>query len=205
MILDRPLIIFDLETTGLDVERSRVVEIAAHKLNPDGTADTVEELFFPECQIPAEIVTLTGITNERVADKPKFWERAAWLLEWFAGCDLGGFNVAKFDGPLLAAEFKRCSMDFRLKDRKIVDAKDLFMAKEKRGLAEAVRFYLGREHVDAHSAASDAMATAQVIEAQAARYAIATVDEFVKAADDFDANRWVDRTKKFWGLSPLDK
>ena len=168
--LDRPLAFFDLETTGLNVSRDRIVELAVIRVSPRG--DVVEKVrrFNPEVPIPAEATAVHRITDEDVADAPPFRRRAKSLAELLDPCDLAGFNIRRFDLPMLIEEFKRAKVDFEVKDRRLIDMKMIFHREEPRDLSAAARFYLGREHQDAHSALEDIRTTAAVLTAQLARY-----------------------------------
>ncbi|TVP73397.1 MAG: 3'-5' exonuclease [Gemmatimonadales bacterium] len=168
--LERPLVFFDLETTGLRVEQDRIVELAIIRLSPGG--DLLERVrrFNPGIPIPAEASAVHGITDADVADKPPFASRARSLADLLEPCDLAGFNVRRFDLPMLLAEFDRAGVSFDARSRRVVDVQMIFHREEPRDLSAAVRFYLGRELEGAHSALADIRATAQVLGAQMERY-----------------------------------
>jgi DNA polymerase-3 subunit epsilon len=168
--LERPLVLFDLETTGTDPSRDKVVEIAILRLDPDGGRLGRTRRINPERPIPAEATAVHGIRDEDVRDEPPFRRIARGLLELLAGADLAGFNVRRFDVPLLDREFRECGLDLELAERRIVDAMTIFHRQEPRDLSAAVRFYLGREHEGAHGAEADLNATAEVLDAQLERY-----------------------------------
>jgi DNA polymerase-3 subunit epsilon len=168
--LERPLILFDLETTGTDPSRDKVVEIAVLRLEPDGGRLVRTRRINPERPIPAEATAVHGIRDEDVRDEPPFRRIARGLLELLEGADLAGFNVRRFDVPLLDREFRECGLDLELAGRRIVDAMTIYHRKERRDLSAAVRFYLGREHEGAHGAEADLTATADVLDAQLERY-----------------------------------
>lgn len=161
---------FDLETTGTDIMRDRIVEISMIKVLPDGTDIQRTLRINPGCPIPAEATAIHHITDEDVADKPSFADIAPALAQSFAGCDLGGFNSNRFDIPLLAEEFARVGIDFDLSDVKFVDVQTIFHKKEQRTLSAAYRFYCDKNLEDAHSANADTRATYEVLMAQLDRY-----------------------------------
>ena len=169
--LDRPLVFFDLETTGTSPVRDRIVEMAAVKMKPDGGRDERLRRFHPGIPIPEEATRVHGISDEDVADKPPFASRAKSLAEYLGTCDLAGFNIRRFDLPLLLAEFRRAAVPFEVGDRRLVDVQAVFHREEPRDLAAAARFYLGREPVKAHSAKDDVRTSIDVMAAQLERYA----------------------------------
>ena len=195
--LDRPLVIFDLETTGIDPATDKIVEVATLRVEPDGTRQSRTRRLNPGRPIPAGATRVHGITDDDVRDEPTFERVARGLLEFLAGADLAGFNVRRFDAPLLDREFKDCGMDFGLADRRIVDAMTIFHRKERRDLSAAVRFYLDRDHDGAHSAGADVEATLAVLEAQLERYA--DVPQTVEELDAWTRSRpnAVDQSGKF--------
>jgi DNA polymerase III subunit epsilon len=168
--LTRPLAFFDLETTGTDPATDRIVEIAVLRLDPDGGREARARRLNPERPIPPDATAVHGIADADVAEAPAFRQIAKGLLDFLGEADLAGFNVSRFDVPLLDREFRDCGMDLGLDRRRIVDVMTIFHRKEPRHLSAAVRFYLGREHADAHSAASDVEAAADVLAAQLLRY-----------------------------------
>ncbi|MGD2068582.1 MAG: 3'-5' exonuclease [Gemmatimonadota bacterium] len=168
--LDRPLAFIDLETTGLSVTDDRIVELALIRVTPGG--DVLERVrrFNPGIPIPAEATAVHGITDRDVASEPRFPARARSLLRLLEGCDLAGFNLRRFDLPLLIAEIERCGLTFDVGDRRIIDVQHVFHREERRDLTAAARFYLGREHPEAHSALGDIRTTAAVLSAMFDRY-----------------------------------
>jgi len=168
--LDRPLAFFDLETTGIDPLRDKVVEIALVRVDPGGGREATTRRINPGRPIPAEATAVHGIRDEDVADAPAFREVARGLLDVLKDADLAGFNVRRFDVPLLDREFRDCGFDLALAKRRIVDAMAIFHKKEPRDLTAAVRFFLDREHAGAHGAEADVQASIDVLEAQLARY-----------------------------------
>lgn len=168
--LARPLAVLDLETTGTDPATDRVLEVSVFKLLPDGGEEHRTRRVNPGVPIPAEATRVHGITAADVRDDPPFARLAAGLLRFLDGCDLCGFNLRKYDLPLLRAEFARAGRALDLTGRAVVDVRDIFLRYEPRSLAGAVRHYLGRDHAGAHSAAADTRATAEVLGAMLGRY-----------------------------------
>ena len=168
--LDRPLVFFDLETTGLDLKNDRIIELALIKMTPQG--DVLERVrrFHPGISIPPEVTAIHGITDEDVAQEAPFCRRAKRLAEILEGCDLSGFNIRRFDVHMLMAEFRRCDVTFDLSGRRVVDVQNIFHRKEPRDLSAAARFYLGRDHEEAHTALGDIRTSAAVLGAQLTRY-----------------------------------
>ncbi len=169
--LDRPLIFFDLETTGLHLKNDRIIELALIKITPQG--DVLEKVrrFNPGIPIPPEASAVHGITDEDIADEAPFCARARSLMDMLDDCDLAGFNVRRFDIGMLIEEFKRCGLDFSLEGRRVIDMQNIFHREEPRDLSAAARFYLGREHEEAHSALGDIRTSAAVLGAQLEKYA----------------------------------
>jgi len=165
-----PLIFVDLETTGLDIIKDRIVEIAVLKINVDGKEELKVRRVNPEMPIPAEATAIHGITNEDVKNEPTFKEIAKSLVGYIEGCDFAGFNSNKFDFPLLAEEFLRAEIDFDLKKRKFIDVQTIFHKMEKRTLSAAFKFYCEKELENAHNAGADSFATYEVLKAQLDRY-----------------------------------
>lgn len=168
--LDRPLVFFDLETTGLDLKNDRIIELAFIKLTPHG--DVLERVrrFNPGIPIPPEATAIHGITDADVADEVPFCRTARNLVEILEGCDLAGFNIKRFDLHMLIHELRRCGVEFPLEGRRILDVQTIFHREERRDLSAAARFYLGREHEEAHSALGDIRTSAAVLAAQLERY-----------------------------------
>jgi len=172
--LTKPLVIFDLETTGLDLVKDRIIQISYIKVYPDGREERGDELVNPEKPIEPLITQLTGISNEDVKDKPTFKQLGAVLAEKFTGCDFAGFNSNHFDIPLLAEEFLRAGVDFDFSKCKMIDAQTIFHKMERRNLAAAYKFYCGRkmeEDFEAHRADQDTEATYRVLMGELDKYA----------------------------------
>ena len=172
--LNKPLVIFDLETTGLDLVKDRVIQISYIKVYPDGKEERGNELINPEKHIEPIITQLTGISDEDVKDKPTFKQLAQTLADKFVGSDFAGFNSNNFDIPLLAEEFLRAGIDFDFSKSKLIDACSIFRKMERRNLAAAYKFYCGRkmeEDFEAHRADQDTEATYRVLMGQLDKYA----------------------------------
>lgn len=171
--LTKPLVVFDLETTGLDLVKDRIIQISYIKVSPDGTEQRENIFINPEKDIPLEVVELTGITNEDLASCPKFKDLAADLAKKFEGCDFAGFNSNHFDVPMLAEEFLRAGIDFDFAKCRLIDAQTIFHKMERRNLAAAYKFYCGRKMEDdfqAHKADQDTEATYRVLQAELDMY-----------------------------------
>ena len=172
--LTKPLVIFDLETTGLDLVKDRIIQISYIKVNPNGEEERGDELINPEKPIEPIITQLTGISNEDVKDKPTFKQLAQKFADKFTGCDFAGFNSNNFDIPLLAEEFLRAGIDFDFSKCRLIDACTIFRKMERRNLAAAYKFYCGRNMEDdfeAHRADQDTEATYRVLMGQLDKYA----------------------------------
>ena len=172
--LTKPLVIFDLETTGLDLVKDRIIQISFIKVMPNGQEERGDELINPEKPIDPQITQLTGISNEDVKDKPTFKQLAQKLAQKFSGCDFAGFNSNNFDIPLLAEEFLRAGIDFDFSRSRLIDACAIFRKMERRNLAAAYKFYCGRkmeEDFEAHRADQDTEATYRVLMGQLDKYA----------------------------------
>ncbi|MDX1647864.1 MAG: 3'-5' exonuclease [Longimicrobiales bacterium] len=168
--LERPLVFFDLETTGLDLKRDRIIELAFIKITPHGDVLERERRFNPGIPIPPEATAVHGITDADVADEVEFCRTARSLAEMLEDSDLAGFNVRRFDIPMLLEEFRRCGVEFSMEDRLVVDMQNIFHREEPRDLSAAARFYLDREHEEAHTALGDIRTSAGVLGAQLRRY-----------------------------------
>ncbi len=165
-----PLCIFDLETTGINITQDRIIEIAVIKVLPGGEIIRKSNLVNPTVPISPESTAIHGITNEDVAGKPTFKEIAKDYVKFFEGSDLAGFNILKFDVPILVEEFLRAGVEFDYSRKKLIDAQKIFHMMEKRTLSAAFKFYCGKEMANAHSAEADTQATMDVLFAQIERY-----------------------------------
>lgn len=190
--LTKPICFFDLETTGTDISRDRIVEISVLKVFPNGNKESKTWLVNPEMPIPEHATEVHGITNEKVANEPTFKELAKHIYNMIKDSDLGGYNSDRFDIPLLAEEMLRADVDFDLKNTVTVDVQTIFHKMEQRTLKAAYKFYCDKNLEDAHSAAADTNATYEVLKAQLDRYEgtlennIKTLAEFTKRKNSVD-------------------
>lgn len=178
--LTKPLVVFDLETTGLDLVNDRVIQLSYIKVCPDGTELRGNEIINPCKPIAPEITALTGISDDDVKDRPAFKELAPRLAEEFKGCDFAGFNSNHFDIPMLAEEFLRAGIDFDFGKCRLIDAQAIFHKMERRNLAAAYKFYTGRkmeEDFEAHRADQDTEATYRVLMGELDKYAPGVQEE----------------------------
>lgn len=168
--LKNPLVFFDLETTGINIIKDRIVEISFLKIHPNGKEEGKTRRINPEMPIPPESTAIHGITDEDVKDCPTFREVAKSLASQIEGCDLAGFNSNRFDIPLLAEEFLRVGVDMDMSKRKFIDVQTIFHKMEQRTLSAAYKFYCDKDLDNAHSAEADTLATYEVLKAQLDRY-----------------------------------
>ena len=184
--LKRPLIFFDLETTGTNVTRDRIVELSYIKIYPDGREEKKSRRINPEMPIPPASTAVHHITDDDVKDEPSFKQIAKSLHALFEGCDIAGYNSNKFDVPLLMEEFGRCGINFDVAGRHFIDVQNIFHKMEQRTLVAAYRFYCGKELEGAHSALADTEATYEVLKEQIQKYA--ELENDVEALAKFSAS-----------------
>ncbi len=175
--LNKPIAFFDLETTGLNIAKDRIVEFSILKVTPAGEEIIKTSKVNPTIPIPAEVTAIHGIKDEDVADKPTFKQIAADLRNFLKDCDLAGYNAIRFDIPLLVEEFLRAGMDFEVKNRSMVDVQNIFHKMEQRTLVAAYKFYCDKDLTNAHTAEADTIATYEVLKAQLDRYKDVTFKE----------------------------
>ena len=168
--LHKPICFFDLETTGIQIAKDRVVEISILKVFPNGNKESKTWLVNPEMEIPKQASDIHGITNDRVANEPTFKELAPAIYSMIKDCDLGGFNSDRFDIPLLAEELLRAEVDFDMKNTLTIDVQTIFHKKEQRTLSAGYKFYCGKDLEGAHSAEADTNATYEILLAQLDKY-----------------------------------
>ena len=168
--LDRPVVVFDTETTGINARADRIVEIACVKIHPEGRREAWVRRLNPGVPIPPAAAAIHGIRDGDVAGLPAFRDVAVELAAFLDGCDLAGYNITGFDLPVLRVEFLRAGIPFELRGRRLLDAQRIFFAREPRHLAAAARFYCRAEHDGAHGALADAEMTLRVLEGQLERY-----------------------------------
>ena len=178
--LKKPLVVFDLETTGLDLVKDRIIQISYIKVNPNGTEERENLFVNPEKPIPPMVVQLTGITDDQVRVQPTFKQLSSTLAQKFQGCDFAGFNSNRFDVPMLAEELLRAGQSFDFSKCRLIDVQTIFHKMERRNLAAAYKFYCGRKMEDdfqAHLADQDTEATWKVLQAQLDMYDPAKQEE----------------------------
>jgi DNA polymerase-3 subunit epsilon len=180
--LTKPLAFIDLETTGINLATDRIVEIAIVKILPDGKRSAKRKLINPQIPIPKQASDLHGITDEMVKDAPTFKQAAHELKQILDACDIAGYNSNRFDIPLLIEEFLRAEVDFDMKGRRLLDVQNIFHKMEQRTLSAAYKFYCNKNLDGAHSAETDALATAEILSAQLLRYPElgTTIDSVIK-------------------------
>jgi DNA polymerase III subunit epsilon len=206
LTIEKPLAVLDLETTGIDYAKDRIVEIAVIKLFPDGTVEEKCNRLNPTIPIPVQASNIHGIFDKDVADCPTFREVAQEYLQFIDGCDLCGFNSNKFDYPFLVEEFLRCNIEFNKDGRRFIDVQRLFHAMEPRTLKAAYKIYCQKDLVDAHSAAADAKATLEVLNGLLHRYADILSCDFDKLHAMCKGNMdYVDMGQKMYSENGLVK
>ncbi len=196
--LERPIAFIDLETTGLSTGSDRIVELTVLKVYPEGTEELKSKRINPGIPIPQQATEVHGITDEDVRDEPSFRQFAQSLQDFMEGCDIGGFNVKKFDLPLLEAEFKRAGLKFSREGRRIIDALVIFHKNEPRDLPAAYRKYCGKELEEAHTSLADVRAAAEILDSQLEFYTdlprdVAELDVYCNPKDP----NWIDDEGKF--------
>jgi DNA polymerase-3 subunit epsilon len=197
MNLTRPIVFMDIEATGADATRDRIVEIALIKMQPDRSTENYVQRVNPGMRIPTEVIAVHHITNEDIAQAPSFKQIAPQVVEFCTGCDFAGFGIARFDIPMLKEEFRRCDIAFDVENRCILDGLTIYHQKERRDLTAAYEFYCRKTLVGAHGALADAQASQEVLLAQLERYTDLPKDleglhTFCNKQDD----RFVDSTRK---------
>ena len=198
--LTRPICFFDLETTGINVAKDRIVEISILKVFPDGREEEHTHLINPTVPIPAQTTAVHGISDADVVNAPTFAQKAQEIHDIIKDSDLAGFNSNRFDIPLLVEELLRCDIDFDMKNRNAVDVQNIFHMMEQRTLVAAYKFYCDKDLTDAHSAAADTKATYEVLKSQITRYE--NLENDMKALATFSTRK---RTADFAGFIGYDK
>lgn len=194
---DRPIAFFDIESTGINVRADRIVDLCIIKVHPDGHRETHTFRVNPGIPIPVEASRVHGIYDADVKDCPLFKTIAKQVAAIFDGADLGGFNILRFDVPMLAEEMVRAETPFVVEGRRIVDAQRIYHRREPRDLSAALMFYKGKKHAGAHGALDDVLATIEVLEGQYEKYAdlprsILELDEYCNPRNPF----WADASGK---------
>lgn len=202
LVKDRPMAFFDLETTGTNIQTDRIVEISVVKIFADGEREVKTRLVNPEMHIPEEASAIHGIHDEDVKDAPTFKNISKNLFIYFEGCDLGGYNISKFDVPMLIKEFSRTGLTFSLEGRRIVDAYTLFCKMEPRNLTAAYKYFCGKELNNAHSSQADTLATLDIFEAQLKKYSSFDKGQLPEGVEAFPAT--LDAIHDFCNQRPPD-
>ncbi|MDE2221809.1 MAG: 3'-5' exonuclease [Candidatus Omnitrophica bacterium] len=198
MKLTKPLVVIDLESTGVWIEKDRIIEIGMVKLHPDGRKELFATKVNPCMPIPAVVTELTGISDADVKDAPAFGTIGPQVLAFLDGVDFGGFNVERFDLPLLAREFNDAGIKFYYADRTIYDAQKIYHLHERRDLAAAFAFYCHQDLQGAHSATADAQATLEILKEQIKRYTAGREEiESLKEFDYKQTGEYFDNERKF--------
>ncbi len=198
--LKRPLVFFDLETTGIDTTKDRIIEMGFVKLMPNGDRETKTRRVNPEMPIPAESTAVHHITDQDVKNEPTFAQLANGLKEWLGGCDLAGYNCNRFDVPVLVEEFLRCGVELEMTDVKVVDVQNIFHKMEPRTLVAAYKFYCNQDLENAHSAQADIDATVDVLLGQVEKYT-----ELIPTVDALSEFTTMQKTLDFAGRIALDQ
>jgi DNA polymerase III subunit epsilon len=198
--LNKPICFFDLETTGIDIGKDRIVEISIFKVFPNGNKESKTWLVNPTIPIPLQTTAVHGITDEKVANEPTFAQLASQVHGMIKDCDLAGFNSDRFDIPLLAEELLRAGVDFDMKNSVSVDVQTIFHKKEERTLSAALKFYTGTSLENAHTAEADTMATYEILKAQLDRYP--DLDNDMKSLSEFTTRK---KIADFAGMIAFDK
>lgn len=192
--LNKPIVFFDLETTGLSVVNDRIVELAYIKHWPDGKIEQEDLILNPERPIPEEVSKIHGLTDEDVKNAPTFISQAARLIAIFQDSYYSGFNIVRFDLPFLRQEFMRASQEFNFRPEDIIDAKLVYHFMEPRNLSAAYQYYCQKNHEEAHNALGDVKVTAEIIKEQVKRYGYETI----KSIHEENCRDYVDLEGKFY-------
>ena len=195
--LERPIIFFDLETTGLTIGKDHIVELCYIRIEPNGCERAETLRFNPGIHISKESSDVHGITDKDVKDCPTFAEKAEELAKVFEDCDLAGYNSNRFDVPMLTEEFALCGIDIHINEKHMVDVQNIFHKMEQRTLVAAYKFYCGKDLENAHSALADTRATLEVLEAQLDRYSDTLKNDVSFLADFTQMFRGVDLACRF--------
>jgi len=198
MKLLHPLVVFDIETTGTWIEKDRIVEIGMIKLLPDGSSQNYVKRVNPGMPIPPNVSRIIDIVDDDVKDAPRFKDIAKEVLEFISDSDIGGFNVLRFDLPVLEREFFDAGFSFHWRERNIYDAQKVYHIHEKRDLTAAYQLYCSKQLVNVHSALGDAEATVEILDAQIKKYGAA--EQGIESLKDFDYERssaYFDKERKF--------
>ncbi len=192
LIKERPLVFFDLEATGVNILNDRIVEISVVKIFPDGRREVKTRRINPEMHIPEEASAIHGIYDKDVANEPTFRAISKNFFIYLEDCDLGGYNITKFDIPMLTREFSRAGLTFTTANRRIIDAYNIFCRMEPRNLSAAYKFFCGKDMKDAHSAEADTLATVEIFEGEIKRYSQMVREDYPE-----DIEKWPETLDEF--------
>ena len=192
LIKERPLVFFDLEATGVNILNDRIVEISVVKIFPDGRREVKTRRINPEMHIPDEASAIHGIYDKDVANEPTFRAISKNFFIYLEDCDLGGYNITKFDIPMLTREFSRAGLTFTTANRRIIDAYNIFCRMEPRNLSAAYKFFCGKDMKDAHSAEADTLATVEIFEGEIKRYSQMAREDYPE-----DIEKWPETLDEF--------
>ena len=192
LIKERPLVFFDLEATGVNILNDRIVEISVVKIFPDGRREVKTRRINPEMHIPEEASAIHGIYDKDVANEPTFRAISKNFFIYLEDCDLGGYNITKFDIPMLTREFSRAGLTFTTANRRIIDAYNIFCRMEPRNLSAAYKFFCGKDMKDAHSAEADTLATVEIFEGEIKRYSQMAKEDYPE-----DIEKWPETLDEF--------
>lgn len=197
--LNKPLVFFDLETTGIETLTDRIVEFSALKINQDNTEESITTRINPQIPIPPEAIAVHGITDNDVADKPSFKEYALTIINFLEGCDLGGFNIKRFDLEILEAEFKRADIEFSKENRSILDVQTIYHKFDPRDLSAAYKKYCNKEIEKHHSAEQDVRATVDIFKSQLEMHKDLphNINELHNFCNERKSASWIDSKGKF--------
>lgn len=192
LIKERPLVFFDLEATGVNILNDRIVEISVVKIFPDGRREVKTRRINPEMHIPEEASAIHGIYDKDVVNEPTFRAISKNFFIYLEDCDLGGYNITKFDIPMLTREFSRAGLTFTTANRRIIDAYNIFCRMEPRNLSAAYKFFCGKDMKDAHSAEADTLATVEIFEGEIKRYSQMAREDYPE-----DIEKWPETLDEF--------
>lgn len=192
LIKERPLVFFDLEATGVNILNDRIVEISVVKIFPDGKREVKTRRINPEMHIPEEASAIHGIYDKDVVNEPTFRAISKNFFIYLEDCDLGGYNITKFDIPMLTREFSRAGLTFTTANRRIIDAYNIFCRMEPRNLSAAYKFFCGKDMKDAHSAEADTLATVEIFEGEIKRYSQMAREDYPE-----DIEKWPETLDEF--------
>ena len=192
LIKERPLVFFDLEATGVNILNDRIVEISVVKIFPDGRREVKTRRINPEMHIPEEASAIHGIYDKDVVNEPTFRAISKKFFIYLEDCDLGGYNITKFDIPMLTREFSRAGLTFTTANRRIIDAYNIFCRMEPRNLSAAYKFFCGKDMKDAHSAEADTLATVEIFEGEIKRYSQMAREDYPE-----DIEKWPETLDEF--------